>query len=85
MRHHTHLNKQEIYRYFKERCKQGSKQVNIDIRDRKMTVIEMERVEKCCTHFFRCQTDVTKHASVHEYELAAFTTITVSVTLIQTA
>lgn len=28
---------------------------------------------------------MTKHASVHEYELAAFTAITVSVTTIQTA
>lgn len=29
--------------------------------------------------------DVTKHVSVHEYEPAEFTAITVSVTLIQTA
>lgn len=35
--------------------------------------------------FSGCQRDVTKHASAHEYEPAAFTAITVSVALIQTA
>lgn len=34
-------------------------------------------------HFLGCQRDVTKHASVQEYELAAVTAITVSVAVIQ--
>lgn len=71
--------------------KQGSKQVqvvNMDLRDRTITLIK-KRLEvlhrRESTFLEGCQTDVTKRASVHEYEPAAFTAITVSVTLIQTA